>query len=53
LLYIGLRVLIELQNASRTDLVAPDARPERARQRNVTTIPSDGARVQVLARRAA
>ena len=31
--------------ARRTDLRAPDLAPERARQRNVTTIPSHGARV--------
>ena len=36
--------------ARRTDLAAPDPRPERARQRNVTTIPSQGARVLVTAR---
>jgi cytochrome P450 len=36
--------------ARRTDLRAPDSAPERARQRNVTTIPSHGARV-VLERR--
>lgn len=36
--------------ARRTDLVAPDPKPERARQRNVTTIPSRGARVTVLRR---
>ncbi len=39
--------------ARRTDLIAPDPRPERARQRNVTTIPSHGARVQVTRRYAA
>jgi cytochrome P450 len=36
--------------ARRTDLVAPDPAPERARQRNVTTIPNHGARVAVTAR---
>ena len=36
--------------ARRTDLVAPDPEPERARQRNVTTIPSHGARVVVAHR---
>ncbi len=39
--------------ARRTDLAAADPRPERARQRNVTTIPSQGARVLVTARDAA
>jgi cytochrome P450 len=39
--------------ARRTDLVAPDPRPERARQRNVTMIPRNGARVIVKHRRAA
>ena len=39
--------------ARRTDLAAADPRPERARQRNVTTIPSQGARVIVTARDAA
>ncbi|MGI8506515.1 MAG: cytochrome P450 [Solirubrobacteraceae bacterium] len=39
--------------ARRTDLVAPDPKPERARQRNVTTIPSRGARVVVERREAA
>jgi cytochrome P450 len=34
--------------ARRTDLRAPSPEPERARQRNVTTIPSDGARVELL-----
>jgi cytochrome P450 len=36
--------------ARRTDLVAPDPQPEHARQRNVTTIPSRGARVRVVQR---
>ncbi len=36
--------------ARRTDLVAPDPAPERARQRNVTTIPNHGARVSLRAR---
>ena len=36
--------------ARRTDMRAPDATPERARQRNVTTIPSRGGRVIVTAR---
>jgi cytochrome P450 len=39
--------------ARRTDLVAPDPKPERARQRNVTMIPRNGARVIVKHRRAA
>ena len=39
--------------ARRTDLMAADPRPERARQRNVTTIPSRGARALVTARDAA
>jgi cytochrome P450 len=39
--------------ARRTDLVAPDPRAERARHRNVTMIPSEGARVVVTARRPA
>ncbi|MEO8969725.1 MAG: cytochrome P450 [Solirubrobacteraceae bacterium] len=34
----------------RADLAAADLRPERARQRNVTTIPSQGAQVRVTAR---
>jgi cytochrome P450 len=38
--------------ARRTDLVAPDAAPERARHRNVTMIPALGARVVMTARRA-
>jgi cytochrome P450 len=37
--------------ARRTDMVAPDPRPEGARQRNVTMIPRHGARVVVTARR--
>jgi cytochrome P450 len=36
--------------ARRTDLIAPHPAPERARQRNVTTIPHHGARVAVAAR---
>jgi cytochrome P450 len=36
--------------ARRTDLIAPHPAPERARQRNVTTIPNHGARVAVAAR---
>ena len=43
------RVVLEAI-ARRTDLAAADPRPERARQRNVTTIPSQGARVLVTAR---
>jgi cytochrome P450 len=39
--------------ARRTDLAAPDPEPERARQRNVTTIPSHGARLLVVHRYAA
>jgi cytochrome P450 len=39
--------------ARRTDLVAPDPEPERARQRNVTTIPRHGARIVVAHRYAA
>ena len=46
------RVVLEAI-ARRTDLVAPDPAPERARQRNVTTIPSRGARVLVVGRDAA
>jgi cytochrome P450 len=38
--------------ARRTDMVAPDSAPERARHRNVTMIPARGARVIVTARRA-
>jgi len=37
--------------ARRTDMVAPDPRPEHARQRNVTMIPDRGAQVVVTARR--
>ena len=36
--------------ARRTDLYAPDPRPEHARHRNVTMIPEHGARVVVAAR---
>ena len=36
--------------ASRTDMIAPDPRPERARNRNVTMIPADGGRVVVTAK---
>jgi cytochrome P450 len=36
--------------ARRTDLIAPYPAPERARQRNVTTIPNHGARISVSAR---
>ncbi len=39
--------------ARRTDMVAPDPKPERARQRNVTMIPRRGARVTVTHRRPA
>jgi cytochrome P450 len=39
--------------ARRTDLSAPDPRPERARHRNVTMIPAAGARVVMTARRPA
>ncbi len=39
--------------ARRTDMRAPDPSPERARQRNVTTIPSHGGRVIVELRSAA
>lgn len=42
-------VLAEI--ARRTDMVAPSRRPERARQRNVTTIPARGGRVVVERRR--
>jgi cytochrome P450 len=38
--------------ARRTDMAAATDRPERARQRNVTTIPSGGGRVVVTARHA-
>jgi cytochrome P450 len=37
--------------ARRTDMHAPDPRPERARNRNVTMIPAHGARVVVSRRR--
>ncbi len=37
--------------ARRTDMYAPDPRPERARNRNVTMIPAHGARVVVSGRR--
>jgi cytochrome P450 len=37
--------------ARRTDMHAPDPRPERARNRNVTMIPAHGARVVVSSRR--
>ncbi len=43
------RVVLEAI-ARRTDLQAPNSEPERARQRNVTTIPSRGARVVVTRR---
>ncbi|HET9104945.1 MAG TPA: cytochrome P450 [Solirubrobacteraceae bacterium] len=43
------RVVLEAI-ARRTDLIAPQASPERARQRNVTTIPAHGAQVIVTAR---
>ena len=36
--------------ASRTDMIAPDPRPERARNRNVTMIPAEGGRVVVTAK---
>jgi cytochrome P450 len=39
--------------ARRTDLVAPDPRPEPARQRNVTMIPRYGGRILVTGKRAA
>ena len=39
--------------ARRTDLEAPDPRPERARHRNVTMIPAAGAQVVMTARRPA
>jgi cytochrome P450 len=39
--------------ARRTDLVAPHPAPERARQRNVTMIPTHGCRVRVEHKRAA
>jgi cytochrome P450 len=43
------RVVLEAI-ARRTDLIAPTLEPERARQRNVTTIPNHGARVVVTHR---
>jgi cytochrome P450 len=46
------RVVLEAI-ARRTDLRAPDLEPERARQRNVTTISSRGARILVTRRDAA
>jgi cytochrome P450 len=36
--------------ARRTDMAAPDPRPEHARHRNVTMIPAHGGRVTVTAR---
>jgi cytochrome P450 len=39
--------------AARTDLVAPDPEPERARHRNVTMIPAKGGRVIVTSKRPA
>jgi cytochrome P450 len=39
--------------AERTDLVAPDAAPEKPRQRNVTMIPNRGGRVALTRRHAA
>jgi cytochrome P450 len=39
--------------ARRTDMVAPDPRPERVLHRNVTMIPAKGAEVVVTSRRAA
>jgi cytochrome P450 len=39
--------------ARRTDMVAPDPRPERVLHRNVTMVPSGRALVRVVARRAA
>jgi cytochrome P450 len=38
--------------ARRTDMIAPEPRPERARHRNVTMIPAKGARVVLRERRA-
>jgi cytochrome P450 len=38
--------------ARRTDMIAPDPRPEHARHRNVTMIPGKGARVLLRARHA-
>lgn len=46
------RVVLEAISR-RTDMHAPDPRPERARHRNVTMIPAHGTRVVVSARRAA
>ncbi len=43
------RVVLETI-ARRTDLAAPDPRPERARHRNVTMIPAQGAGVVVTSR---
>jgi cytochrome P450 len=39
--------------AERTDMIAPDPRPERVLHRNVTMLPAKGARVVVTERRAA
>ena len=39
--------------AARTDLVAPDPAPERARHRNVTMIPAKGGQVVVTSKRPA
>jgi hypothetical protein len=39
--------------AARTDLVAPDPEPERARHRNVTMIPEKGGQVVVTSKRPA
>jgi cytochrome P450 len=39
--------------ARRTDMIAPDPRPERARHRNVTMVPAKGAQVLLRERRAA
>jgi hypothetical protein len=36
--------------ARRTDMVAPDPAPERARHRNVTMIPAEGGRVLVTSK---
>jgi cytochrome P450 len=46
------RVVLEAI-ARRTDMVAPDPRPEKARNRNVTMIPAAGAKVVVRSRRPA
>lgn len=46
------RVVLEAI-ARRTDMVAPDPEPERARHRNVTMIPAHGTRVVVRSRRPA